>query len=667
MASSSSSIPKYLYPSHVKVGDFVSIKLALDNYMIWRKLIFDFIDSQGMIVFINGDIPEPPQMITASTHDGTREIENPDYQDWKRSDMLVREWILSTLSPTVLIHVVRLKTAQQVWKHLARNLKTVKTFDPSRAETCKLSTHFEVPFPPLISPSSTPCIIDAGLCSHFPDTNEFELCLNIAFAFLFHIRLMTDVNKLEETNLSLHLPLYKASITGDWERARRFLQENPDAIRASITVALETALMVAARSSKRIHFVKELVKLMEPEDLALGDVTGFTALHVTALIDNIAVAKMLVEKNPGLPNVWDKDRSLPIHRAAMGGKKEMVLYLLTVTNEDAEPKPFESEPGLQFVHLLIGNGMYDIALDLLQRYPKLALGEPSPLIAFTVNRSAFPTVPGKFEDHDQTSMNWAKIFIPGLRQVLLSSPDTMKNNCLHLAGYLATWPKLNIRESAAGAVLQLQRELQWFKEVENITLPQDKEVENSEKKTPAMLFVESHEELVKEGEEWMKDTANSCIIVATLIVTVLFAAAITVPGGSNGNTGLPNFSEQKAFKIFAISDALALFSSTTSMLMFLSILTSRYAEEDFLYALPKRLIIGLGTLFLSIIFMMAAFGTTVYLVFGNDTTWILEVLIGLACLPVGLFVFFQFPLLWDMIKSTYFPSIFGKRSDRILL
>ncbi|KAL2555620.1 Ankyrin repeat family protein [Forsythia ovata] len=438
--------------------------------------------------------------------------------------------------------------------------------------------------------------------------------------------------------------------------------------------------------------------------------------------------------------------------------------------------------------------MYDIALDLLQRYPKLALGEPSPLVAFTVNRSAFPSgtcynfwqrliyssIPGKFEDHDQTSMNWAKIFIPGwrklhisvtefagnlvpqirrikgtkllhdqaihlvkwlcseivqldsskasslfenslqfatlvgipevveeiigsfssivrhkneldhsifhlailnrkeniynliyqiegLRQVLLSSPDTMKNNCLHLAGYLAPWPKLNIRESAAGAVLQLQRELQWFKEVENITLPQDKEVENSGKKTPAMVFVESHEELVKEGEEWMKDTANSCIIVATLIVTILFAAAITVPGGSNGNTGLPNFSERKAFKIFAISDALALFSSTTSMLMFLSILTSRYAEEDFLYALPKRLIIGLVTLFLSIIFMMAAFGTTVYLVYGNDTTWILEVLIGLACLPVGLFVFLQFPLLWDMIKSTYFPSIFGKRSDRILL
>ncbi|KAL2555624.1 Ankyrin repeat family protein [Forsythia ovata] len=508
---------------------------------------------------------------------------------------------------------------------------------------------------------------------------------------------------------------------------------------------------------------------------------------------------MLVEKNPDLPNVWDKDGSLPIHRAAMGGKKEMVLYLLTITKEDAEPKPFESEPGLKFVHHLISNGMYDIALDLLQRYPKLALGDPSPMLAFTLNRSCIPkwnmlqllaalnllllvslTVPGKFEDYDQTSMNWAKIFIPGwrkllrsvtefagnlvpqirhikrtkllhdqaihlvkwlcseivqldsskasslfekplrlativgipevveeiissfssivrhkneldhsvfhlailnrreniynliyqiegLRQVLLSSPDTVKNNCLHLAGYLAPWPKLNIRESAAGAVLQLQRELQWFKEVENTTLPQDKEVENSEKKTPAMLFVESHEELVKEGEQWMKDTANSCIIVVTLIATIMFAAAITVPGGSNGDTGLANFSERKAFKIFAISDTLALFSSTTSMLMFLSILTSRYADEDFLYALPKRLIIGLVTLFLSIIFMMAAFGTIVYLVFGNDASWILEVVIGLGCLPVGLFVFLQFPLLWDMIKSTYFPSIFGKRSDRILL
>lgn len=65
-----------------------------------------------------------------------------------------------------------------------------------------------------------------------------------------------------------------------------------------------------------------------------------------------------------------------------------------------------------------------------------------------------------------------------------------------------------------------------------------------------------------------------------------------------------------AFVIFAVSDAVSLFTSSTSLLMFLSILTSRYAEEDFLHALPKRLRVRFFTLFLSILFMMVVDGNT---------------------------------------------------------
>ncbi|KAL2555626.1 Ankyrin repeat family protein [Forsythia ovata] len=90
------------------------------------------------------------------------------------------------------------------------------------------------------------------------------------------------------------------------------------------------------------------------------------------------------------------------------------------------------------------------------------------------------------------------------------------------------------------------------------------------------------------------------MFVAALIAAVVFAAAITVPGGNNQDNGLPIFSIQNAFGIFAISDALCLFCSVSSILMFLSILTSRYAADDFLFALPNRLIIGLATLFFAI-------------------------------------------------------------------
>ncbi|KAH7853438.1 hypothetical protein Vadar_002403 [Vaccinium darrowii] len=244
--------------------------------------------------------------------------------------------------------------------------------------------------------------------------------------------------------------------------------------------------------------------------------------------------------------------------------------------------------------------------------------------------------------------------------------DKSGNNGLHLVASLKHEQQIIVRASAPGPILQMQRELQWFKEVENFATPGDKEARNKDGMTPAEVFSETHQNLVKDGERWMKDTATSCTIVAALITTMVFAAAITVPGGNNSYNGHPVLSKQKAFVIFGISDALALFSSITSVLMFLLILTSRYAEEDFLHTLPNRLVIGLITLFVSILSTMVAFGAILYLVFGDNQEWVLIPIIALASIPATLFGALQLPLLVEMIQSTYGRSIFGKQSDRML-
>ncbi|CAL9014019.1 unnamed protein product [Prunus brigantina] len=83
----------------------------------------------------------------------------------------------------------------------------------------------------------------------------------------------------------------------------------------------------------------------------------------------------------------------------------------------------------------------------------------------------------------------------------------------------------------------------------------------------------------------MKGTATSCIVVGALIVTIMFAVAFTVPGGNNQDKGFPIFLRKKFFRVFLISDSISLFSSTTSVMIFLGILTSRYAEDDFLRVL----------------------------------------------------------------------------------
>ncbi|GKA05764.1 ankyrin repeat-containing protein, partial [Tanacetum coccineum] len=111
-----------------------------------------------------------------------------------------------------------------------------------------------------------------------------------------------------------------------------------------------------------------------------------------------------------------------------------------------------------------------------------------------------------------------------------------------------------------------QCELQWREEVEKLMLPTDLLKENIYMETPEMVFTREHANLVKEGEQWMKTTAESCSITAALIVTIVFAAAITVPGGSNQETGIPLFRKEIAFTIFAVADAISLFSAATSLL-----------------------------------------------------------------------------------------------------
>ncbi|KAK4347509.1 hypothetical protein RND71_033848 [Anisodus tanguticus] len=222
--------------------------------------------------------------------------------------------------------------------------------------------------------------------------------------------------------------------------------------------------------------------------------------------------------------------------------------------------------------------------------------------------------------------------------------------------------------NVSGAALRLQKELLWFKEVEKIVPPLILRKENNDGKTPRQLFTEEHQLLLKEGERWMRDTANYCMIVATLIATVMFAAAFTVPGGNNDDKGTPIMLGLKGFTVFVVSDAMATFSSIVSIIMYLSIPTSCYTEDDFLVSLPKKLLYGLTTLFASIVGMLVAFATTFFLVYNNHTAWEPKLIAAFGAVPVALFGFLDNKLWWDTVKTTYWSKyLFKERKHRLRL
>ncbi|KAI3701568.1 hypothetical protein L6452_26749 [Arctium lappa] len=291
-------------------------------------------------------------------------------------------------------------------------------------------------------------------------------------------------------------------------------------------------------------------------------------------------------------------------------------------------------------------GAYEVVDEILSRSPK---------VIDYVNRNGHNIIQLAVINRSEKVYN---LILQIVERTDLSIMDSSENTILHLAGSLAPSPVLS---RTTGAALQLQQELQWCKEVEKFMSPTELIKENIHRETPEMVFTREHKDLMKEGEKWMKTTAESCSITAALITTIVFAAAITVPGGSNQETGIPLFRKEIAFNIFAVADAISLFTSSTALLVFLSILTARFSEQDFVVSLPRRLIIGLFSLFLSTTAMMVAFSAILFLVFCDQRAWMLVPIGGLACLSIAVIVTLQFPLVIDLIVSTYRP-IFGKQS-----
>jgi hypothetical protein len=193
--------------------------------------------------------------------------------------------------------------------------------------------------------------------------------------------------------------------------------------------------------------------------------------------------------------------------------------------------------------------------------------------------------------------------------------------------------------------------------VEDVMHPRIKEARNIDGKKHYELFTENHEELIKAGEEWTKDTAKSYIGVATLILTITFAAAFTVPGGNNQETGTPIFLHEKIFNIFIIADALSIFISASSVLVFIGILTSRYAGRDFLKVLPLKLVLALVLLLLSVCSMMVAFYAALNVILkGNHNSssrwFVLGPILALGSVPVFILLVSQLSFIYKILHST---------------
>lgn len=172
-----------------------------------------------------------------------------------------------------------------------------------------------------------------------------------------------------EDYIDICVPLYEASINGDWEAANRILQRR-ELVRFSITENCETALHIAA-SAQSIEFVDELVKLMDKEDLELKNKSGNTAFCLAAAAGNTKMLEIMVNANRGLLTTPGSLGMMPLYMAALLGYHETVKYLYD--NSHKMKDDFWTSQNRGWVLLkCIEADLFDIALNILEDCPELA-------------------------------------------------------------------------------------------------------------------------------------------------------------------------------------------------------------------------------------------------------------------------------------------------------
>ena len=176
---------------------------------------------------------------------------------------------------------------------------------------------------------------------------------------------------------------------------------------------------------------------------------------------------------------------------------------------------------------------------------------------------------------------------------------------------------------------------------------------NEDEKSALQVFTETHGQLLDKSKEWINSTCNSCSFLAALISTVAFASSATVPGGVNQDTGEPIFQHHLAFRFFAISSLVALCSSFISLLIFFAILSSKYDYKDFSNNLPRNLILGLTSLFVSIAAMLLCFCSGHFLMLDDHLKYAAIPIYALTFFIVTYFVLRQFPSYFVLMRATF--------------
>ncbi|KAJ0958945.1 putative ankyrin repeat-containing domain, PGG domain, ankyrin repeat-containing domain superfamily [Helianthus annuus] len=236
--------------------------------------------------------------------------------------------------------------------------------------------------------------------------------------------------------------------------------------------------------------------------------------------------------------------------------------------------------------------------------------------------------------------------------------DNQGNNILHLVG---KYPK-NIDE--VPAPFKMHTEILWYKEVEGMLPPLYRQVKNKGGRTPHEQFTIGHKRLLADAMKWIYDTINLSMVISALVCTIGFSVVYSVPGGFDQKNGSPILFRSRYFIAFIAMVAFSFILSSSSILIFLSVILPARNQKNS-EVLLKKWVIGQVALSSSVSVMIFAFVFGFSILYINVDESSLYIFYVGAIVLMYIYITMHFPLFKDLLMSIYLPGYLFRPSLRM--